>query len=135
MIERFATTMPIGRPEPRPLAKGITSGTVPMGGVVVRKGIYEAFMKGPEHGVELFHGYTYSGHPLAAASIVASIDAMKEEGIVENAKAIGENVLGPGLASLAERHKVIGDVRGGEGLFAVLELVRDTRHRSRRHRP
>jgi beta-alanine--pyruvate transaminase len=49
-------------------AKGVTSGTVPMGGVIVRKGIYDAFMKGPEHVIELFHGYTYSGHPLAAAA-------------------------------------------------------------------
>ena len=48
-------------------AKGITSGAVPMGGVIVRKGIYDAFMKGPEHVIELFHGYTYSAHPLACA--------------------------------------------------------------------
>ena len=49
-------------------AKGVNSGTVPMGGVIVRKGIYDAFMKGPEHVIELFHGYTYSGHPLACAA-------------------------------------------------------------------
>src|SRR2546428_5075859 len=49
-------------------AKGITSGTVPMGGVIVRKPIYDAFMRGPEHVVELFHGYTYSAHPLACAA-------------------------------------------------------------------
>ena len=49
-------------------AKGITSGSVPMGGVIVRKGIYDAFMKGPEHVIELFHGYTYSAHPLACAA-------------------------------------------------------------------
>ena len=49
-------------------AKGVNSGTVPMGGVVVRKGIYDAFMNGPDNMIELFHGYTYSGHPLACAS-------------------------------------------------------------------
>ena len=49
-------------------AKGVTSGTVPMGGVIVRKHVYDAFMKGPEHAIELFHGYTYSGHPLACAA-------------------------------------------------------------------
>src|SRR5439155_10742802 len=49
-------------------AKGITSGSVPMGGVIVRKGIYDAFMRGPMHVVELFHGYTYSAHPLACAA-------------------------------------------------------------------
>ena len=69
-------------------------------------------------------GLTYSGHPLAAASIVASIDAMKEEGIVENAARIGEDVLGPGLRDLAERHPVIGEVRG-LGVFWALDLVTD----------
>ncbi len=49
-------------------AKGITSGTVPMGGVIARDGIYDAFMRGPEHVIELFHGYTYSAHPLACAA-------------------------------------------------------------------
>ena len=52
-------------------AKGVTSGAVPMGGVIVRKGIYDAFMKGPEHVIELFHGYTYSAHPLACAAGLA----------------------------------------------------------------
>jgi taurine--2-oxoglutarate transaminase len=69
-------------------------------------------------------GLTYSGHPLACASIVASIDAMKEEGIVENAARIGETVLGPGLRDLAERHPVIGEVRG-LGVFWALDLVKD----------
>ena len=57
--ERFGVT-----PDIMTFAKGVTSGTVPMGGVVVRKHIYDAFMNGPEHMIELFHGYTYSGHPL-----------------------------------------------------------------------
>jgi beta-alanine--pyruvate transaminase len=55
-------------------AKGITSGTVPMGGVIARKPIYDAFMRGPEHVVELFHGYTYSAHPLACAAALATLD-------------------------------------------------------------
>ena len=55
-------------------AKGVTSGTVPLGGVIVRKGIYDAFMHGPEHAIELFHGYTYSGHPLACAAALATLD-------------------------------------------------------------
>jgi taurine--2-oxoglutarate transaminase len=73
-------------------------------------------------------GLTYSGHPLAAASIVAALDAMESEGIVENARRIGDDVLGPALAGLAERHEAIGEVRG-EGVFWALELVadRDTR--------
>jgi beta-alanine--pyruvate transaminase len=60
-------------------AKGLTNGTVPMGGVIVRKGIYDAFMTGPENAIELFHGYTYSGHPLAAAAALATLDIYARE--------------------------------------------------------
>ena len=67
-------------------AKGITSGSVPMGGVIVRKGIYDAFMKGPEHVIELFHGYTYSAHPLACAAGLATLDLYRDEGLFERAK-------------------------------------------------
>ena len=67
-------------------AKGVTSGAVPMGGVIVRKHIYEAFMKGPEHVVELFHGYTYSAHPLACAAGLATLDLYREENLFERAK-------------------------------------------------
>ncbi len=67
-------------------AKGITSGTVPMGGVIARKPIYDAFMRGPEHVVELFHGYTYSAHPLACAAALAALDLYRDEGLLERAK-------------------------------------------------
>src|SRR6478735_4173223 len=67
-------------------AKGITSGAVPMGGVIARKGIYDAFMKGPEHVIELFHGYTYSAHPLACAAGLAALDLYRDEGLFERAK-------------------------------------------------
>jgi beta-alanine--pyruvate transaminase len=69
-------------------AKGVTSGTVPMGGVLVRKHIYDAFMKGPEHAIELFHGYTYSGHPLACAAALASLDIYRDEKLFERAKTL-----------------------------------------------
>ena len=69
-------------------AKGVTSGAVPMAGVVVRKSIYDAFMNGPEHVIELFHGYTYSAHPLACAAGLASLDLYREEGLFERAKAL-----------------------------------------------
>ena len=69
-------------------AKGVTNAAVPMSGVLVRKGIYEAHMNGPEHMVELFHGYTYSGHPLAVAAGLATLDIYKEEGLFERAKAM-----------------------------------------------
>src|SRR6202142_3782142 len=67
-------------------AKGVTSGSVPMGGVVVRKGIYDAFMRGPEHVIELFHGYTYSAHPLACAAGLATLDLYRDEGLFERAR-------------------------------------------------
>jgi beta-alanine--pyruvate transaminase len=66
-------------------AKGITSGTVPMGGTIVRKSIYDAFMRGPAHAVELFHGYTYSAHPLACAAGLATLDLYRDEGLFERA--------------------------------------------------
>ena len=67
-------------------AKGITSGSVPMGGVLVRKGIYDAFMRGPEHVIELFHGYTYSAHPLACAAGLATLDLYRDEDLFERAR-------------------------------------------------
>jgi len=67
-------------------AKGVTSGSVPMGGVLVRRGIYDAFMQGPEHVIELFHGYTYSAHPLACAAGLATLDIYRDEKLFERAK-------------------------------------------------
>jgi len=67
-------------------AKGITSGSVPMGGVLVRKHIHDAFMQGPEHLIELFHGYTYSAHPLACAAGLATLDLYREEGLFERSR-------------------------------------------------
>ncbi|MFN3853099.1 MAG: aspartate aminotransferase family protein [Phreatobacter sp.] len=69
-------------------AKGVTNATAPMGGVIARKHIYDAFMTGPEHVVELFHGYTYSAHPLACAAGLATLDLYREEGLFERAKAL-----------------------------------------------
>ncbi len=66
-------------------AKGLTNGTVPMGAVFVRKGIYDAFMNAPDNTIELFHGYTYSGHPVACAAGLATLDVYKEEGLFERA--------------------------------------------------
>jgi beta-alanine--pyruvate transaminase len=66
-------------------AKGVTSGSVPMGGVIARKGIYDAFMKGPDYMVELFHGYTYSAHPLACAAGLAALDLYRDEDLFARA--------------------------------------------------
>jgi taurine--2-oxoglutarate transaminase len=104
-------------------AKGVNSGYVPAGGVILPPWIAEEFDERVFPG-----GLTYSGHPLAMASIVAALDAMSDEGILENATTIGRDVLGPGLRALAEKHEVIGEVRG-VGVFWALDLVedRDTR--------
>ena len=100
-------------------AKGVNSGYVPLGGVVISKAISDHFNDRVFPG-----GLTYSGHPLACAAAVATIDVMKEEKINENAARIGSEVLGPGLRSLAEKHPVIGEVRG-LGVFWALDLVTD----------
>src|SRR5271167_2981549 len=81
--ERYGVT-----PDMITFAKGITSGSVPMGGVVARDGIYEAFMRGPEHVVELFHGYTYSAHPLACAAGLATLDLYRDEKLFERARTL-----------------------------------------------
>jgi taurine--2-oxoglutarate transaminase len=100
-------------------AKGVNSGYVPAGGVILSESIANAF------DAQVFPGgLTYSGHPLAMASIVGALDAMETEGIVENAKMIGEDHLAPGLAALAAKHPMIGDVRG-VGVFWALDLVDD----------
>jgi len=69
-------------------AKGVTNGCVPMGGVAARKHIYDAFMQGPESAIEFAHGYTYSGHPLAAAAALATLDIYAKEDLFNRAKAL-----------------------------------------------
>ena len=100
-------------------AKGVNSGYIPVGGVIISGDIAKTFDERVFPG-----GLTYSGHPLASASIVAAIGAMEEEGVIENARTIGETVLGPGLRELQAKHDVIGDVRGS-GVFWALEFVTD----------
>jgi taurine--2-oxoglutarate transaminase len=100
-------------------AKGINSGYVPLGAVLISQKVADTFRERPYPG-----GLTYSGHPLACAAAVASIEAYKEEGIVEHAYAIGAEVLGPELHALMERHPSVGEVRG-RGCFWTLELVKD----------
>jgi taurine--2-oxoglutarate transaminase len=104
-------------------AKGVNSGYIPLGGVVINEAICATFGDRVYPG-----GLTYSGHPLACASAVASMEAMESEGIIENARRIGDEELRPGIEALAAKHHVIGDVRG-VGVFFALELVtnRETR--------
>lgn len=107
------------RPDLITFAKGVNSGYVPLGGVIISDAIAAAF----DHRV-FPGGLTYSGHPLATASAVASLTAMAQEDIIGNAARIGRDHLGPGLRALAERHEIIGEVRG-MGVFWALELVSD----------
>ncbi|MFT2817636.1 aspartate aminotransferase family protein [Leifsonia sp. A12D58] len=100
-------------------AKGVNSGYVPTGGVIISDAIASDFDTTVFPG-----GLTYSGHPLAMASIIGALDAMEREGIVENAARIGSDVLAPGLAALQAKHDIIGEVRG-LGVFWALELVAD----------
>jgi taurine--2-oxoglutarate transaminase len=101
-------------------AKGVNSGYVPVGGVIISPSIAAAFDESVFPG-----GLTYSGHPLAMASIVGALDAMESEGIVANAKRVGAEVIGPGLRALQAKHPgIIGEVRG-LGVFWALDLVAD----------
>lgn len=100
-------------------AKGVNSGYVPLGGVIISPDIAATFDQRVFPG-----GLTYSGHPLACASAVATITAMREEGVVGHAGRVGADVLGPGLREIAHRHPSVGEARG-LGVFWALELVRD----------
>jgi taurine--2-oxoglutarate transaminase len=100
-------------------AKGVNSGYVPLGGVIISDEIAKTFDDRVFPG-----GLTYSGHPLACAAAVATLDTMSEERIVENAADIGERVIKPLIHELMAKHKVIGEVRG-RGVFWALDLVKD----------
>ena len=100
-------------------AKGVNSGYVPLGGVAISDAIHATFAHRAYPG-----GLTYSGHPLACAAAVATIRTMEDEDVVGRAERLGAEVIGPGLAALAEKHAWIGEVRG-TGAFWAVELVRD----------
>ena len=101
-------------------AKGLTNGVVPMGAVLVQDKIYEAFMHGPPLAIELFHGYTYSGHPVAAAAGLAALEVYETEGTFEQAAAL-EPLFEEMLHSFADHERVI-DVRNC-GLMGAIELA------------
>jgi taurine---2-oxoglutarate transaminase len=112
-VDRWGVT-----PDLITFAKGVNSGYVPLGGVLISDPIAATFDERPFPG-----GLTYSGHPLACASAVASINVMHEEKVIDYARSLGEDVIGPELRALAERHPSIGEVRG-LGVFWALEMVR-----------
>ncbi|MGC0371167.1 aspartate aminotransferase family protein [Microbacterium sp. SLBN-111] len=100
-------------------AKGVNSGYVPLGGVVISDAIAHHFDT-----VTFPGGLTYSGHPLACAPGIATFDVFRRDGILERVRDLGERVVGPRLREMAEKHPSVGEVRG-RGLFWAIELVRD----------
>ncbi|MGB7036910.1 MAG: aspartate aminotransferase family protein [Xanthobacteraceae bacterium] len=113
--ERYGVT-----PDMIVFAKGVTSGAVPMAGVIVRDGIYEAFMRGPEHVIDLFHGYTYSAHPLACAAGLAALDLYRDENLFARAKSL-EGKWADAVMSLKDFPGVL-DIRS-LGLAAAIDLA------------
>ena len=101
-------------------AKGLTNGVIPMGAVYVRDEIYDAFMQGPAHMIELFHGYTYSGHPVAAAAGLAAMDVYDEEGTFEQARGLEQHF--EDLLHSFKDHRRVIDVRNF-GLMGAIEMA------------
>lgn len=100
-------------------AKGVNSGYVPLGGVIMSDAVAATFADRPYPG-----GLTYAGHPLACASAVACIGIYRQEGLVERARRLGDDIIAPALQAMRQRHECVGDVRG-LGAFWAIELVRD----------
>ena len=108
-----------GRPDLMTLAKGLTGAHLPLGAVVL-----SAQVAAPLEHTMLYTGLTYCGHPLACAAGVAAVRAYEEEGLIVRSRRLGADMRAA-LDRIAMRHPVVGEVRGGVGLFAVVELVRD----------
>ncbi|MBF6024075.1 aminotransferase class III-fold pyridoxal phosphate-dependent enzyme [Lysobacter niastensis] len=112
-----------GRPDLMTLAKGLTGAALPLGAVVLSRDVAARL----QHET-LYTGLTYCGHPLACAAGLAALQAYEEESLIERSRTLGAALLSQ-LQQLQQRHAVIGDVRGGHGLFAVVELVADRNSR------
>jgi len=108
-----------GRPDLMSLAKGLTASYVPLGAVVVSREVAARL----DHEM-LYTGLTYCGHPLACAVGLAALDTYENENLIERSRALGSSLVAE-LCAMRDRVDVIGDVRGGDGLFAIVELVKD----------
>ena len=108
-----------GRPDIMSLAKGLTGAHLPLGAVVLAREVAAAL----QHEM-LFTGLTYCGHPLSCAAGLAAVEAYEREDLIARSKRLGGELFAE-LERMRQRHPVIGDVRGGRGLFAVVELVKD----------
>jgi taurine--2-oxoglutarate transaminase len=108
-----------GKPDLMTLAKGLTGAHLPLGAVVLNETVAKRL-----ESQMLFTGLTYCGHPLACAAGLAAVRAYEDENLIERSRRLGEAMFAE-LKQLQQRHRLIGDVRGGDGLFAVVELVKD----------
>jgi taurine--2-oxoglutarate transaminase len=108
-----------GRPDLMTLAKGLTGGHLPLGAAVLSAELSKRL-----ENEMLYTGLTYCGHPLSCAAGVAAVEAYGDERLIERSRRLGAQML-ERLKALQSKHSIIGDVRGGDGLFAVIELVRD----------
>ncbi|HLJ52807.1 MAG TPA: aspartate aminotransferase family protein [Rhizomicrobium sp.] len=122
--ERYGVT-----PDIITFAKGVTNGAVPLGGVIVSNRIHDAFMSGPEHAIELFHGHTYSGHPLACAAGIATLDLYRDEGLFERALKM-ERVLEEAVHAL-KGVRLVADIRDC-GMAAGIDIEPDANASGRR---
>ena len=112
--ERFGVV-----PDLLTFAKGVTSGTIPMGGVMVRQHVYDQFMGGPEHVIEFFHGYTYTGHPMAAAAALATLDVYRDEKLFENVLSLEAKWADTAMS--LKGHPLVQDIRT-LGLVAAIDM-------------
>jgi adenosylmethionine-8-amino-7-oxononanoate aminotransferase len=111
------------KPDIMSFAKGVTSGYLPLGGIMVSKAIKDAIDSvKPED--RWMHAYTYSGHPTCCAVALKNIEIMERERLWENAAKMGDRLLA-GLEAAFKDHPHVGDIRGGKGLLAAVELVED----------
>lgn len=108
-----------GRPDLMTLAKGLTGAHLPLGAVVLSAAVAKRL-----ENEMLYTGLTYCGHPLSCAAGIAAIEAYEDEQLIARSRTLGTQLF-QDLQRLQQRHTMIGDVRGGDGLFAVIELVRD----------
>jgi taurine--2-oxoglutarate transaminase len=113
-----------GRPDLMTLAKGLTGAHLPLGAVVLSAEVYARLADRM-----LYTGLTYCGHPLACAAGLAAVRAYEDEQLIERSRRLGAAMFAE-LQAMQSRHPVIGDVRGGHGLFAVIELVADRTSRT-----
>lgn len=120
---RLGTTFAAERfdvmPDMITFAKGVTSGTVPLGGVMVRQGIYDAFANAQDHVIELFHGYTYTGHPIAAAAGLATLDLYRDENIFAHAASL--ETKWADAAFTLQGHPLVEDIRT-IGLVGAIDM-------------